>query len=153
MERVVKTYVAKTNALLSQDLAKPYNAYAKRKPISKYDKPDKHELRRIVGAIFKEIGEQIVKSKGGVFIKNFGYFFVWKTALKTTYGRMYKHNKEREEYYNHHSGHYLYKPTFLPAAGKSHLRFWSMDNKFSAPVKNGINKQLRSGHEYSNLPT
>jgi hypothetical protein len=148
--KVYKTFLSKTGGLMTQNLAKPYNAYAKIKPISKYDKPDKHELRRIAGAILSEVGEQLVKSKGGVFIKNFGYFFVWKTALKTTYGREYKHNTERIEYFNHHTDQYLYKPTFIPAAGKSHLRFWSMDNKFSSVVRDGINKQLRAGHKYVN---
>ncbi len=145
-----RSLLIKTVSLLSQDLAAPYNAYAKKKKISKYLKPDKHELRLIVKTIFEEIGKQMVESKGGVFIRNFGYFFVWKTPHKDTYGKHYKHNIEKDtELYNHHSQHYVYKPTFIPAGGHNNLRYWSMDNKFSKPVRDGINRQIRSGHKYT----
>ena len=141
--------MSKHGGILNYDMLGPFNLYAKRKKMSRYDKPDKDLLVKIVKEILDEVAYQMVHSKGGVFIKNFGYFFVWKTTKKAMFNKYgVIHRKDVDGYFNHHTGQYIYKPAFITAGGPINLNFWSMDNKFSTYVKDGINKQLRAGHKY-----
>lgn len=143
-----KTLVIKDNgAFLNNRLSIPYNAYCKRKKISKYEKVDKYLLIKIAGNILKEIGKQMVISKGGVMIKNFGYFFVWKTQAKITYGEKFKHSPG-EPRFNYHTNNYFYTPVFIPAGGPYNMKYWSMDHKFCKQVKDGICEKLVSGFKY-----
>lgn len=139
--------VKNKGAFLNANLSVPYNAYCKRKKISKYEKVDKVTLIKIAGNIFKEIALQMVESKGGVLIKNFGYFFVWKTQARGTYGEKYK-STPNEPHFNYHTKNFYYKPIFIPAAGPNNMRYWSMDHKFSLAVRKGIKEKLVSGFKY-----
>ncbi len=143
----METFVAKNKTFINTGLSVHYNAFVNKKRVAKKDIADKYELMKIVLAIFKEVGKQIVNSKGGVCIKNFGYFFVWKTLAKTTFGEKYKWNDKREQY-NHHSNNYRYTPVFVSAGGPINLKFWSMDYKFSDNVKQGIKSKIKQGFEY-----
>lgn len=143
----MKTFVAKNITLINTGLSVHYNEYVRKKRIAKRDRVDKYELMKIAMAIFKEIGLQITETRGGVFIKNFGYFFIWKTNRKMTFGTKYKWNNKRPQY-NHHSEYYRYMPVFYPAGGPLNLRFWTMDYKFHHKVKSGIKIKLKQGFKY-----
>lgn len=143
-----KSILIKENgAFLNNGLSVHYNAYCKRKKISKYEKVDKITLIKIAGNILKEIGNQLVEAKGGVFIKNFGYFFIWKTQAKGTYGEKYKHNKDGANY-NYATNNYYYKPIFIPSGGPYNMRYWSMDNRFNLGLRKRIKEKLVSGYKY-----
>jgi hypothetical protein len=139
--------VKKTGSFLDMSLSTHYNAYCKAKKISKYDKVDRLVMLKVVGNIFKEIGIQMVEAKGGVLIRNFGYFFVWKTQAKTTFGEWYRHT-DRQPQFNYATKNYMYKPVFVPAGGAFNLRFWSMDNKFERPLRVKIKHKLIAGFKY-----
>lgn len=143
----MKTFAAKNITLINTGLSVPYNLYVKRKRVAKRDRVDKYELMKIVMAIFKEIGKQIVETKGGVCIKNFGYFFVWKTQSKMFFGGNYKSNEKKKQF-NHHSEYYRYTPIFYPAGGPLNLRFWAMDYKFHHQVNQGITNKLKQSFKY-----
>ena len=147
-----KTLVVKENGkFLNPSLSVPYNAYCKRKGISKYEKVDKVLLLKIVGNIFKEIGIQITDSKGGVMIRNFGYFFVWKTQARIPYGARYKNNGS-EPMFNYATKNYMYKPIFIPSGGPNNMRYWSMDHKFEKPLRMRIKNKLIAGFKYRMYP-
>lgn len=137
-----RTLIAPQISLYTRQHHAAFTAYYRKRKFSKYEKASADEFSKICSAILKEIATQIIESRGGVFIKNFGYFFVWRTQRRAPS----KHFVG--DLYNYHTNHYMYKPVFVPAAGPTNMKFWSMDNKFSRYVKQGIAKKLRGGFKY-----
>lgn len=125
----------------------------------KYKKiPEKHrvkgreELRKVITAICKHIGEEVVDREAGVHIRRLGYFFVWKIPRKMTYNIQVK-GKGLEEAYNHHTNHHMYSPIFLPSLDfKKTLEYWSMDNAFCKNVKHGVRDKVKEGFHFKMYP-
>ena len=113
---------------------------------------DREELRKLMKAICKVIGEQIVERPGGVHIHRLGYFFVWKIPRKTTF-HMKVRGEGLKESYNYHSNHHMFSPIFIPSVdSRKTLEGWSMDNSFTSVVKQGIKDKVRANFIYRAYP-
>jgi len=146
VRKVIKPYNlldAKTNV--------EYNKYVKEGKIpQKHVAEDREEMRKILKTLCKHVATGIVECPGGVYIKGFGYFFNWKPPRKMAYHLLIKGEK-LEERFNYHTNQYMFLPTYVPMAGKLHMRSsWTMDKQFNQKIKTGVSEKLRSGFEYRN---
>lgn len=121
-----------------------YTEYRKYRPPSTLKCKDRNELKKIARTIFEVISEHLLNKSTGVFIKNFGYFFIWKIPRKLPYNIQVKGGKV-EECYNYKTGNYMYSPVYLPA--HKH-KGWSMDNTFNNTFKDKLKDKLLSGFKY-----
>lgn len=138
--------------ILDHKMSKEYTAYVKRHDVAKYKRAlGRKELFLIVRVLLKHVAKNIVERTGGVFIRNLGYFFVWKIPRRMLYQRRTK-GKKIEEHFNYITDHHMYSPIFMSSGGNSNLRSWLMDNKFSENVKKGIQARINSGFKYRMYP-
>jgi hypothetical protein len=125
----------------------------------KYTKiPEKHrvkgreELRKVVTAICKRMGAEIVDRDAGVHIRGLGYFFIWKIPRKMTYNTQVK-GVGLEENYNNHTNHHMFSPILLPSLdNRNTLQYWGMDNSFCRNIKQGIKGRIKKGFQYKMYP-
>lgn len=138
-------YVLNTHRIVG-----PYNAYCKSKNVKRADKLDRFEIERVVPAIFKEIGLQLIERKGGVLIKKFGYFcvFISKGHFYHRWGK-----SDLQLRYTPERGGERIRTVFIPNAYDTDLMLWSMDSTFTAPVYDTIKKNVQSGREYRIYPS
>lgn len=104
------------------------------------------DYSKIVTAFYTEIGNAMVESEGGVFIKNLGYFsnivHPKKQVVKVPY--------TKKVFANFKTKNYLYLPTYFGfAKGRILLNFWAMDRTFSRKkIRARVHKALVSGVKY-----
>ena len=134
-------------SLVAFSVMKEYMKYAASKRTLKKDRAKKEELREIMPRIFELIGESMIDSKGGVFIRNFGYFFIFKSKRQDPIP-IIRTGKPVEYAYQYHTDLYRYHPTFLGDNGVSDLKYWTMDYNFTSKVRKQVNKRLREGFKY-----
>lgn len=128
---------------------KHYNNYFKKNP-KKYRMSNREEWFKFCNDFLEVVAENIVDREAGVMLKGFGYFFVWRVPKKMQYSLM-KAGKEKTEHYSFHTDNHMYSPIFQPLISPAnYLRFYSMDNAFSKPIKKGISKKLKNGESYKN---
>lgn len=94
---------------------------------------------------FKEIKNELIKRDAGVFIEDFGYFFIWKMPRKMVYKYFTKEEGLVEDY-NHHSDNFKYSLQFYPC--KKNFKYWSMDNSFRKDLKKEVSIQIKNGKKY-----
>lgn len=139
MKAVLRESVASRASYVS------YTTYRKKvKPKERIKNRD--EFYMVMKAFCNEIAEQLVQKDAGVFIKDLGYFFVWRIPRKLVYRRQTT-GKKIEEIFNLRTGNYIYSPVFVPKI-TPWLRFWSMDSTFSSGVGRGIRDRLMKGERY-----
>lgn len=137
--------------LLNHTIYTEYLDYNERIP-EKYRVKDRENLRRMIKTICKHIGREVVECRGGVHVRRLGYFFIWKIPRKMTYTTQVRGGNLKENF-NYHSEHYMYSPIFLPSLdNKNTLKDWSMDNAFSASIKQGVKRKIKSGFNYKIYP-
>lgn len=146
MSKIIKPY-----NLLDAKTHVAYTKYKKEGKIpAKHAASDRKELRKILKTISKHMAEGVVECPGGVHLKGIGYFFNWKCPRKMTY-HIKKEGEGLEEHFNHHTGHYMFLPTFVPMAGKLDLiSSWTMDKTFNQNVKDKVRDKLKKGFRYNN---
>lgn len=139
-----KKYLNKDNSNYSIRGAYPeYLAFLRRKRISKYEKLRREDYEKIAAELFKEIANRLIYGVGGVFLKNFGYFFIWKTPRRDSYK-----NWKGEDVYHHISGNQKYRVQFVSSGGYNNLRFFSMDGTFTGTLKKKLVANLNAGFKY-----
>lgn len=99
---------------------------------------DREDLVEIQRAIFKEISDQIAKSRGGVFIRGVGYFFVWKIPRKLYFWRNMQ-NEDKPWYGN------VYSIKFYPSR---RLRGWVFTKRWASTLSKKVYHQLLKGFKY-----
>ena len=98
-----------------------------------------------VSAIGEAISETVVDRLGGVFMKKLGYFFIWMIPRPLVNTMPSKNGSVKK--YNHHTGNKMYTPIFMPVKN-TWLSLWTMDKKFTKPMKKALSKKLISGKKY-----
>lgn len=128
-------------------------AYRKYKGVSSKNRlKDREEVRKMLKTICKHIGDELVEREGGVQIEGLGYFFVWKIPRKMTYNLQVR-GEGLKEHYNHHSGHYMYSPTFLPVvSSRKPYQYWKIENTFERSLKKRIKDKIVKGFKYKMYP-
>ena len=102
--------------------------------------------KKVISEFYKKIGDALVESEGGVYIKGFGYFTVMMYPKKYIVRVPYN----TDGFANFKTSNYLYVPTFFGQSGKNPLlNLWVMDRTFSRrAVKSRIHKALVAGKKY-----
>lgn len=128
--------------LLDNFLWKRYKKVARYK---KYQLESREELKAIVKMIFQVIAEKLVTNEAGVFIRNFGYFFIWKIPNRNLRYSITQKGEDIKTKANFYTDNYMYSPIFVP---DNTLKGWSMDNTFNNTLKQDLSKQLNAGKKY-----
>lgn len=92
---------------------------------------------------FKIVSEHLLNNVGGVYIKDLGYFFIWRIPRKMRFLSFTKDSCVSR--YNFHTDHGVYLPVFI--AEKANF-YWSMDKRFDRNIKRGLRDRLRKGIKY-----
>lgn len=98
-----------------------------------------------VSAIGESIAELLVKKPGGVFMKKLGYFFIWMIPRPLVNTMPSKNGSIKK--YNHHTNNKMYTPIFMPVKN-IWLSLWTMDKKFTKPLKKTLSEEIISGKRY-----
>lgn len=103
------------------------------------------DWRRIVIKFYDKIGDNLVDSEGGVFIKGLGYFSVIVYPKKVYAKSIFN----KDGFANFHTDNYIFMPTLFGfAKGYPLLNFWSMDRTFVSKIKEGIYNKIMAGMRY-----
>lgn len=123
--------------------------YKNKHKLAKNNQVKRGDFEKIYKQMFITLEQQIEESKGGVMIKKFGYFFVWKSS-KRKKSYFINENGVRIGYYNRHFKGYKYKIVFLPIKGTNGLTFFSMAGKINKALRKRILKRIKGGVIYKN---
>lgn len=109
-------------------------------------KIDKKTFTLIHKEILKEIRSSILNSQGGVYIKKFGYFSLFRSSvrrsMKTIRGKIC---------WNSHTNGYKFMPIFTPCPKADALvKYWSMDRRFSVTLNKELIQKVKDGFRYKN---
>jgi len=94
--------------------------------------------------VFETIGEMMVESEAGIFLKDLGYFFIWQTRQTGVF------NVTPQVYVSQHRLKYRFSPIFQPVKkrNKALQNLWVMDGSFSKEIKAKLKGALRSGRNF-----
>lgn len=128
--------------LLDNYIWKRYRKHARYK---KYQVENREELKNIVKCIFEVIAEKLIENSAGVFIRNFGYLFVWKIPNRNLRYSITPKGEQVIEKVNYYTDNHMFSPIYVP---DKTMKGWSMDNTFNNTLKKELSVQLNSGKEY-----
>jgi len=105
---------------------------------------------KVVIEIFKTIAFDVVNNRGGVAIKNLGYFFVFRSPKKRIASYVYPDGTS-EMYYNQKKDARYIEPMFYPVKER-HLPpyCWSMDNSYVHSIAQSVKENVYAGKKYKN---
>ncbi len=113
-----------------------YRKYVKDCKIKKDEIVTPKERVEIVDRIFSEIERSVLDNTGGVLIRKFGYFSVYKKHTNRKRGKLYK------------IGGYKHHFVFIPYYDDTDLKFFSMDFSNLRRYRKEIFNRLVAGHVY-----
>lgn len=131
-----------------------YNAYnAFKKGIPKKDRiTDRSVFRAVVSEIFKKVANDLVENEGGVLVKEWGYFFIFRGVNKYSFIKR-KDDGTDELIYNARKNMRIIMPIFMPhTRGTNSFHGWSMDRAFTQNIRNRLTEKLYSGVKYKCYP-
>ena len=116
--------------LIRKSRARPREVYEIYKKDNPRGKLNRLEVEEVISAFQKKVADNIIRNKGGVFIRDIGYFFVYYTFVKCA-----KKNR--------------FFPVFIPVA-RGPFRYYSMDRFFCRYLRDNLGKELDRGNKYLN---
>lgn len=120
-----------------------YAQFKREKQIPKEEGVDLKGYKKIGSEIFREIGNQIVERPGGVFIRNFGYFFnarfYYNGLLNLGNGNIITQPLYKNK---------VFKPMFIADALDIEHTFWNIEGKFSTTITGRVTKEALNGRKY-----
>lgn len=124
----------KIEKMIAPRVYKHYKLNRKNKDFLTY----KHDWLPMMSKFFKVFREHLLNNESGVFIKDFGYFFIMR------------HNKlsKRIEYQKVHGEGRKYSPMFAPIRKDTLLDTWVMDYGFSTTVVERAYDNIENGIRY-----
>jgi hypothetical protein len=125
-----------------------YIARCKAKKISAKDLLNKQELVKVKTTVLKTMRTSILNNLGGVLIKNFGYFYIFRYPYKRQVRRTTKVTPMLQNESIWETGFFRYQPMFIPFNGDSEVKFFSMDYSFTDKFTKELKEKLRGGHKY-----
>lgn len=138
-------------SIINCKLHKAYVAYRRKYGVKKGVKAqDRTELFKISMCIFKHMAKYITESSGGLVIKGWGYFFAWLIPKKMTYRQITRNQPSREKF-NLHTNQRIYTLVFLAKKGGAFWP-WSMDGKFTVPIKQRLKERILNGFRPKGFP-
>lgn len=142
-------YKSQYNVLLKQQRRVPgeefykfYKARCKARRVTPKDVLNKKQVAEVRKAILKAIKEALLNNTGGVLIKGFGYFCIFRYPEKRKKRITTKQSPliGNEKIWN--TGFYRYQPIFTPFNGDSEIKFFAMDFAFHNPFNKELDDRL-----------
>lgn len=96
---------------------------------------------RAVARIMLSIRELIIKTEGGVYIENLGYFAVFRTHKKTS-------KKKKNGNISTFIKSYRYYPYFFGETGNKCFRGWFMAMTFNKKLIVALDEKINKGFKY-----
>jgi hypothetical protein len=145
VEKEKRSFLLKTpnNRFLDRYTYTRYAQYKRDKKVSKENGVDLRGYKKIGAEIFREIGNQLVEREGGVFIKNFGYFFNARLYYSGIYNLGNGNYIFQPLYKNR-----VFRPLFIADASNIEHTFWNIEGKFSATITSRIGEKVKNGKRY-----
>ena len=122
----------------SKELFEYYKSRKPRNGITVY-----REYRKLAILALKILASHIIQNRGGIAIKGFGYFFVWKIPQRHNSYFTSASDKKMEGPKPMYDNRY--SVTFFPV---NKYREWHADGPMSKYVREGVKKKIRSGFKY-----
>jgi hypothetical protein len=123
--------LAKSEDTLSERFHKYYRwntKYKKKITLSRY--------KKFLKKFFKQVMLHLINNKSGVFIENFGYFFMHMRPKTIRVVR-----KRKPNIFNKSE---VYLPMFFPIRKDAALNQWTMDRMFSRGIKERLNRKVNT---------
>lgn len=106
------------------------------------------EYGKLISEFYRVVSDELVDSKGGVYIKDFGYFGIMKYffSAKTSprqdpdTGIWVKKLNTEEDYFF---------TAFVPISKNNRLRLFSFDCSYTQNFKDKLTAKLRAGYRYT----
>lgn len=134
--------------LHSKTTYEAYKMYCKRQRVAKRNIiPNQKEFNLAISALSKGVGQLIVEKKSGLFIKDFGYFFVFRS-----YGHTYKRTRTGKKFYNLIRGGIRARIIFQPDETDFHMKFWTFENRFVRAMQLAVTEKMNEGFSYIGMP-
>jgi nucleoid DNA-binding protein len=99
----------------------------------------REEWKKIIMPFLKVMQKDIVENEAGVFIDNFGYFFIMRHTNRIS---------KRVKFNKIHGEGRRYTPSFAPIRKDNILNTWTMDFGFSSILTNKVNNKIDQGEKY-----
>ena len=115
------------------------------KASEKYKCKTYQEWRDIHDAIWEEISDQVVESKGGVFIKKLGYFAIMMSPRRR---KVYLTTSGKYTYNDHTTNHPYHMTLFTNLIANTKLKYWVMDRGYSSRIRKKVYRNLKKGKKY-----
>lgn len=124
----------KIEKMLAPRIYKHYKLNRKNKDFLTY----KDDWKPMISKFFKVFREHLLNNESGVFIKDFGYFFIMRHENLT----------KRIKFQKIHAEGKRYTPMFAPIRKDGLLDTWSMDYGFSTTIKDRMYENIENGVRY-----
>lgn len=145
---VTHTDTVNEKILRDKETYEAYKAYCKRQKVADRNiiknQPD---FNVALSAITKTMANLIVEKKNGLFLKDFGYFFVFRS-----YGHTYSRRRDGKKYFKLERGGLRARIIFMPDRNDFHLKFWTFENRFVRKLQVEVMKRTDDGFRYIGLP-
>lgn len=134
--------------LRQKETFEAYKAYCKRSRVSEKNMiKSQKDFNIAVSTVSKAVGNLIIEKKSGLYIKDFGYFFVFR-SMGHTYSRT---SKSRKHFYMRRGGMRA-RIIFIANKTDMHLPYWTFENRFVRQIQEAVTKKAEDGFPYTGLP-
>jgi hypothetical protein len=148
MTKMTKPSLVGTRPLINkEEFRATYKNFIKQK--KKVGLTDKAEIHKLGVAIMREISIQALEYPGGLLLKDFGYFFIYRIEKKLR-KRITPKGQKHRYLYSHHTNNHVYSPLFIPVNTR-YKKMWTMDGTFSKKFKRRLHDKLKSGERFLNF--
>lgn len=130
------------------------DSWLRYKRLTKKEKPENLvtsylEFSKIARTILKKLAVGIINRKGGVFMKNLGYFCVWMSPVKSTSTSLTRQDGTKISLLNLEEPYPYMIHVFFHNKAWRDLNCWSMERTFHRDIKVGVSKNLRNFKNYT----
>ena len=142
------TDTANDRILREKETYEAYKAYCKRQKVATRNTiKNQKDFNLAVSAISKGVANLIVEKKSGLLLKDFGYFFVFRS-----YGHTYSRTRSGRKRFYMERGGLRSRIIFMPDQTDFHMKFWTFENRFIRKVQLAVTEKANDGEKYIGLP-
>ncbi|MAX51410.1 MAG: hypothetical protein CMH22_05480 [Methylophaga sp.] len=98
----------------------------------------------IVNLFWNKVADKMIEKTGGVFIRDFGYFFI---CIDPKRGAK-QHEFLKKKFFNPATKSYRFFPMFIPNRSIWELRYFTTDRLYTDRFRSKLVKKLKAGKMY-----
>lgn len=104
------------------------------------------EYGKLIGEFYKIVGDELVNAKGGVYIKNFGYFGIMR-YIKPSKRALVRDSEGVPKTKLNILDDWFFT-SFIPISKNNKLRLYSLDLSYFKTFRKKLTEKLRKGYLY-----